>query len=283
VIYLGLFVYFALMGGTIWLILFADARAALIKAIVHTGSKISEKYGSSRINIVGNLNVLQGTISETGINVQKNINRHIKLVIFAVSLLALPIAMVWLFAGKNYLDGYDDTYVRKQNDQVTELLQGELLVPPAPLPPEMFVTQEVLQVRPSLVGASRDWQLLDGDFSQRVLLVFKIMKERYGYDMAMLEGYRSPQRQNELAAMGNNVTNAVAFQSYHQFGLAADCAFKRDGKLIISEKDPWAMRGYQLYGEVAESLGLRWGGRWKMMDLGHIELHKPNVLGMNRH
>jgi hypothetical protein len=44
------------------------------------------------------------------------------------------------------------------------------------------------------------------------------------------------------------VTNAKAFQSYHQFGLAADCAFLRDGKLVISEKDPWAMRGYQFYG-----------------------------------
>lgn len=104
------------------------------------------------------------------------------------------------------------------------------------------------------------------------------MKERYGYDMAILEGYRSPERQNALARMGTSVTNATAFQSYHQFGLAADCAFRRDGKLVISEKDPWAMRGYQLYGEVAESLGLHWGGRWKMMDLGHIELRKNNTV-----
>ena len=57
-----------------------------------------------------------------------------------------------------------------------------------------------------------------------------------------------PERQNRLAQMGTNVTNAAAFQSYHQFGLAADNAFLRDGKLVISEKDPWAMRGYQLYG-----------------------------------
>jgi peptidoglycan L-alanyl-D-glutamate endopeptidase CwlK len=52
----------------------------------------------------------------------------------------------------------------------------------------------------------------------------------------------------------------------------------RDGKLVISEKDPWAMRGYQLYGEVAESLGLTWGGRWTMMDLGHTELRLRGVM-----
>ena len=96
--------------------------------------------------------------------------------------------------------------------------------------------------------------------------------------MALLEGYRSPARQDALAASGQNVTNARAFQSWHQYGLAGDCAFLRDGKLVISEKDPWAMRGYQLYGQVTESLGLTWGGRWKMMDFGHTELRMRRVM-----
>ena len=124
----------------------------------------------------------------------------------------------------------------------------------------------------------RNWGLLQPDFSQRLLLLFKIMKEKHGYDMALLEGYRSPGRQELLASMGASVTNARAFQSWHQYGLAADCAFLRDGKIVISEKDPWAMRGYQLYGEVAESLGLTWGGRWQMMDLGHTELRVRGVM-----
>ena len=128
-----------------------------------------------------------------------------------------------------------------------------------------------------LVDASRNWTQLQPEFSQRLLVVFKIMKE-HGYDMALLEGYRSPERQNLLAGMGSNVTNARAFQSYHQFGLAADCAFWRDGKLIISEKDPWAMQGYKLYGEVAESVGLTWGGRWTMMDFGHTELRVKGLI-----
>jgi peptidoglycan L-alanyl-D-glutamate endopeptidase CwlK len=114
--------------------------------------------------------------------------------------------------------------------------------------------------------------LLDPDFTQRLLLVFKVMRDRYGYEMVLLEGYRSPERQNRLADAGSHVTNARAFQSWHQFGLAGDCAFLRNGKVVISEKDPWAMRGYQLYGQVAEATGMTWGGRWKMMDFGHVEL-----------
>jgi peptidoglycan L-alanyl-D-glutamate endopeptidase CwlK len=39
------------------------------------------------------------------------------------------------------------------------------------------------------------------------------------------------------------------------------------------------MEGYRLFGEYAESVGLVWGGRWKMMDFGHVELRKSGALG----
>jgi peptidoglycan L-alanyl-D-glutamate endopeptidase CwlK len=74
--------------------------------------------------------------------------------------------------------------------------------PRAPLPPVAFSTAEVTLLRPMLESANRNWQQLDPAFAQRLLLVFKIMKERHGYDMAILEGYRSPERQNTLAAAG---------------------------------------------------------------------------------
>jgi peptidoglycan L-alanyl-D-glutamate endopeptidase CwlK len=38
------------------------------------------------------------------------------------------------------------------------------------------------------------------------------------------------------------------------------------------------MRGYQLYGQVAESLGMVWGGRWAMMDFGHTELRSREAM-----
>lgn len=188
--------------------------------------------------------------------------------------LMTPPILVFFVHGRFSVLKYNEE-TNTSNEVIATLLQGEQLVPPPPLPPELFTTPEVEQLRPSLNNASRNWQQLDKSFEQRLLMVYKIMEEKHGYKMVLLEGYRSPERQNMLAAMGSNVTNSKAFQSYHQYGLAADSAFIRDGKLVISEKDPWAMRGYELYGEVAESMGMTWGGRWKMMDLGHVELRTP--------
>lgn len=163
--------------------------------------------------------------------------------------------------------------------QISVLLEGEQLVPPPPLPPEVFTTREVEMILPDAVHASRNWSLLDQEFTQRLLVVFKLMKERHGYEMVLIEGYRTPERQARLYEQGGHVTQASANMSYHQYGLAADSAFFRDGKLVISERDPWAMRGYQLYGEIAQQVGLTWGGDWKMQDYGHVELRRPGVLG----
>ena len=134
-------------------------------------------------------------------------------------------------------------------------------------------------VRPDAIHASRNWNLLDAEFTQRLLVVYKLMKERHGYEMVLIEGYRSPERQARLFEQGAHVTQAGANMSYHQYGLAADSAFFKDGKVLISERDPWVMRGYQLYGEVAAQVGLTWGGNWKMQDYGHVELRRPGVLG----
>ncbi|GLU30644.1 bacteriophage-related peptidase [Trinickia caryophylli] len=199
------------------------------------------------------------------------------MILITAGILAAPPLLAIALRGRLLFQYDGDT--RVPDEKIAALLHGERLVPPPPLPPEVFATQEVEQVRPALRDASRDWALLDADFRTRLLLVYKIMREQYGYEMALLEGYRSPERQDRLAQLGG-VTNAAAFQSYHQYGLAADNAFLRNGKLVISEKDPWAMRGYQLYGQTAEQVGLTWGGRWKLMDFGHVEYHKPGfVLG----
>ncbi|MED5618028.1 M15 family metallopeptidase [Ideonella sp. BN130291] len=195
------------------------------------------------------------------------------------ALAAPSILALWLGTDR-WLQGYDEATQRRIDPHIATLLQGEQLVPPSPLPPEVFSTREVEAERPLLASASREWSALDADFRQRLLLVFKLMREKHGYELALLEGYRSPERQELLRSRGAHVTQAGAFQSYHQFGLAADCAFYRDGKLVISEKDPWAKRGYELMGEVAESVGLGWGGRWtSIVDLGHLELRRPGVIG----
>jgi peptidoglycan LD-endopeptidase CwlK len=193
-------------------------------------------------------------------------------------LLAAPLLPLAL-RGFLELDGFDHRVSRAVNPQVQALLAGEQLVPPPPVPPEWFTTRDVEQARPMIRGASRQWELLDADFRQRLLVTFKLMQEKHGVEMVLLEGYRSPERQAQLAGFGAQVTRALPFESWHQYGLAADCAFIRDGRIVISERDPWAARSYALYGEVAASVGLKWGGGWRSLkDYGHVELPRPGVL-----
>lgn len=57
--------------------------------------------------------------------------------------------------------------------------------------------------------------------------------------------------------------------SNHTRGLAADIYFIRNGKIVDFNAD------YTALGELAEGLGLTWGGRWKKpFDPGHFELRK---------
>lgn len=193
-------------------------------------------------------------------------------------------------------------YLREVDPQIYALLDGQMLSPPAEV--EQSLIEEAVHAAvdvestqfsilaerfnsniedvhkhsyTDLLSADRKWHKMNPRYKQRLLMVFKIMQERYGYEMVLLEGYRSPERQNSLAG-NSHITRARAFQSYHQFGLAADIAFKRNGKVIISERDPWAMQGYQLYGTVAESVGLTWGGRWtSIQDYGHSEYRMPGL------
>lgn len=269
--------YFLLACFAAWLLLFPAGREVFTATIASVGLLIGQRFSRLEQNATEKSLTL-GSATRTKFNQAITaVKRHYLICVAAISIIAIPPLVALMLSHQNTLDGYESTD-REVNMQIAELLKGEQLVAPAPLPPAIFSTQEVLLERPMLSSASRNWELLNSDFKQRLLMAFKIMKEKHGYDMAIIEGYRSPERQNMLAKLGANVTNASAFQSYHQYGLAADCAFFRDGKLVISEKDPWAMKGYELFGEVAESVGLTWGGRWKMMDFGHAELHLPNVL-----
>ncbi|CAN7623949.1 M15 family metallopeptidase [Paraburkholderia terricola] len=273
-----LLAYFAVAVVIAAMLLLPPVRAYLLGAALAIHARVmrgaSRRASRARGQLVRSAKISQSTV----VDMQNLLAKRRLLIFTTAGILATPPLVALALRGRQLFQ-FDDT-ARVPDEKIAALLNGEQLVPPPPLPPEVFATREVEQIRPALKDASRDWNLLDADFRTRLLLVYKIMHEQYGYEMALLEGYRSPERQNRLAQMGGNVTNAAAFQSYHQYGLAADNAFLREGKLVISEKDPWAMRGYQLYGQTAEQVGLTWGGRWKLMDLGHVEYHKPGfVLG----
>ena len=260
-----------------WILLFPTSRTSIVRILASFGAQVHLTFTRLARKKNENINTLRDMARISGESTLALVRHHYLIFIFGTLLITAPTLLVWMSSGKNRLDGYD-IRTHDINSQIAALLQGEQLVPPVALPPMIFATQEVQQIRPMLVSASRNWALLNPDFTQRLLYVFKIMKEKHGYDMVILEGYRSPERQDLLASMGSNVTNAAAFESWHQYGLAADCAFLRNGKLVISEKDPWAMRGYELYGEVAESVGFTWGGRWKMLDFGHAEWRLPGIM-----
>jgi peptidoglycan L-alanyl-D-glutamate endopeptidase CwlK len=268
--------YFCLVCGVIGLLVFPSARDAVRQRVFVLRGRLGRRFSGWEF-----VSLPPGSLRRRGRGLAKAslkyVRRHWVMFAIGVPVVLIPSLLALVLRSPAMLPGYD-AVEPIPDAQVAALLKGEQLVPPVSLPPMAFSTPEVELIRPMLADASRNWGLLHPEYSQRLLLAFKIMQEKYGYQMALLEGYRSPARQDLLARMGSQVTNAGAFQSWHQYGLAADCAFWRAGRLVISEKDPWAMRGYQLYGQVAESLGLTWGGRWTMMDFGHTELRLRGVM-----
>jgi peptidoglycan L-alanyl-D-glutamate endopeptidase CwlK len=150
-------------------------------------------------------------------------------------------------------------------------LNQEVLAPPPPPPPSVFTGIQMFD----LETADRDWSHLDPNFAQVVYRLLARMDAR-GFPMALLEGYRSPERQELLANSHSLVTHARAFQSKHQFGLAADLAPMQNGKLVITGQDPFARDAYAALGQEAEALGLTWGGNWtSLLDFGHVESPEP--------
>lgn len=262
--------------ATAWLVLFPEGRALgrrarlALAGVGSVGGSVSRSMGA---RIARSADATRSTAS----SLVRHWRAHRGAWLLAAPLvLAPPTLMLILQHTPSGTDTRADP-PRARDQHIASLLHGERLVPPPPLPPEAFTTREVERLRPQLRGADREWARLDPDFQARLLRVFETMHARHGYELVLLEGYRSPERQQQLAALGPHVTNAGMYQSYHQYGLAADVAFVRGGRVVISERDPWAMRGYTLYGEVAEAHGLTWGGHWRMRDYGHVELRRPGA------
>ena len=91
-----------------------------------------------------------------------------------------------------------------------------------------------------------------------------------GRPIFLTEGWRSPARQDALYAQGRSapgkiVTNARAWESWHQTGRAVDFAFQHGSP--FSPEHPW-----EHVGQMAELLGFEWGGRWKRPDRPHLQM-----------
>ena len=92
-------------------------------------------------------------------------------------------------------------------------------------------------------------------------------------DILITSTYRDAESQNALYAQGRTapgkkVTNAKAGQSYHNWKVAFDfCP-------LVNGKPNWNdVALYTKCGEIAESVGLEWAGRWKgkMIEMAHCQ------------
>ena len=91
--------------------------------------------------------------------------------------------------------------------------------------------------------------------------------DKQGIDVLITSTYRDGASQNDLYAQGRTkpgriVTNARAGQSWHNWRCAFDVVPLRSGKPV------WGTLGKDLelwtkVGEIGESVGLEWAGRWK--------------------
>ncbi|GHA82108.1 M15 family metallopeptidase [Cognatilysobacter bugurensis] len=272
-------VSFVLVCICAWLLLFPSAREACARALGRLFRRGSAAAAAQRERARTRGGRTAEDVRARVGGVQAWLGRHRVAIAATVLILALPPLLVLQLRERPQLDSFDDAAVDTGDSQVLALLRGERLVPPPELPPEVFIAAEaaLTQMAPTavaperIVTADRRWGRIDPAFQQRVLAVYRIMQDQYGIEMALVEGYRSPERQAELAR-GGKATRAGAGMSCHQYGLAVDSAPLRNGKLQWDMADPWTRDAYFLYGRLAQEAGLEWGGNWRSLkDYVHLE------------
>lgn len=106
-----------------------------------------------------------------------------------------------------------------------------------------------------------------------------------GIDLELTQTYRTPAEQAALYAKGRTtpgliVTHAPPGYSFHEFRRAFDVGIKAHPK-DLTPKD-WYDGPWGHIGEIGESCGLDWGGRWKRPDRPHFEHHGGRTLAQWR-
>lgn len=107
--------------------------------------------------------------------------------------------------------------------------------------------------------------------------------KKQGIDVLITSTYRDYESQNALYAQGRTkagkrVTNARGGQSWHNFR----CAF--DFVPLVNGKAQWNdLRTFRKCGEIAESVGLEWAGRWKSFpEMAHCQYTGGKTLAQLR-
>lgn len=105
--------------------------------------------------------------------------------------------------------------------------------------------------------------------ARKAELVLKEMKA-LGYEMRITQGFRSIAEQDALYAQGRPkgviVTNAKGGQSFHNYGVALDFVFKKEGYKV--PKTVW-----NKFGAIGKKHGFEWGGDWtSFVDEPHLQM-----------
>ena len=111
---------------------------------------------------------------------------------------------------------------------------------------------------------------LDDDFRKKVKrFLSKARKE--AIELRVISAYRDCDEQNRLYAQGRTtpgkvVTNAPCGKSAHNYRRAVDVVEFRNGKPL------WDNPRWERIGQLGESVGLEWGGRWRsFQDRPHFQ------------
>lgn len=110
---------------------------------------------------------------------------------------------------------------------------------------------------------------------QPLVIRFLELAEQNGIPLVLTSGLRSNEEQERLyqqgrTTPGNIVTHARPGTSKHNYGLAVDVAF-----LNNKQQPHWSGSNdlWERIGNLGESVGLKWGGRWSgFQDKPHFEL-----------
>jgi len=110
---------------------------------------------------------------------------------------------------------------------------------------------------------------------ERALKLLQDVRTELGVTLIIVHTLRTWEEQANIYAQGRTrpgpiVTKAKPGYSWHNFGLAFDVAVLEKGKIV------WELPAttWTRIGEIAEALGLVWGGWFKnLADRGHFEFH----------
>ncbi|MBE7713083.1 MAG: M15 family metallopeptidase [Cyanobacteria bacterium SIG26] len=103
-------------------------------------------------------------------------------------------------------------------------------------------------------GNNKHIEQLEPDFQLKIMKIIDYAKQ-HGYDFKIISSFRTRSHQDSLRKKYAHQKGRAAKVSPHMFGKAIDFQVLKNGRKCSA--------GYDLVGKYAESLGIRWGARFR--------------------